>query len=34
MKKSSLNEDQERMHMFQGQLKQMNDDFDFMRRNR
>lgn len=34
MKKSTLNEDQERMQLFHGQLKQMTDDFDFMKRNR
>lgn len=34
MKKSSLSEDQERMQLFQGQLKQMTEDFDFMKRNK
>jgi hypothetical protein len=34
MKKTTLSEDQERMQLFHGQLKQMTDDFDYMKRNR
>ena len=34
MKKTSLAEDQERMGLFQNQLKQMNEDYEFMKRNK